>query len=214
MNGIEYDEQGRPFTYIGGTTKRSYISPVAFGHAKPQDDGGGFFRTDLGWNTDNGQWERDWDLRNIALLGVGGIAGAAAAPAIAGAFGGSGAGGGTGAAQGGLLASTPHGAEYSGMLTGLPGGAAAGGAGGILPAVKSLLLSGNAKGALKLLAPLLMGGAAVLGRPRQQGVSPEVQSMLAEAVRRIQAQGPLFDAVNNMAMNSLPKYATQKPGGR
>ena len=209
MNGIEYDEQGRPFTYIGGTTKRSYISPVAFGHAKPQDDGGGFFRTDLGWNTDNGQWERGWDWQNIGTLAAGGIGAAAAAPAIAGAFGGSGAGGGAGAAGGGNFV-----ADAVGQTAGHFGGAAAGGAGGTLAAAKSLLMSGNAQGALKLLAPLLMGGAAVLGRPRQQGVSPEVQSMLAEAVRRIQAQGPLFDAVNNMAMNSLPKYATQKPGGR
>lgn len=82
---IMYDEQGRPYTMIGGTNQRSYISPVAMGGAKPSDSGGGMFKTDLKWDSNKGEWTRDWDWQNIGSLAVGGLAGGAVAAGLAGA---------------------------------------------------------------------------------------------------------------------------------
>jgi hypothetical protein len=86
-SGIQYDEQGRPYSLIGGTTKRSYLSPVAMGTGKRPEDTSGFFRMAPQWNTDKATWDNPINWQNIGTLAVGGIAGAAVAPAVMGAAG-------------------------------------------------------------------------------------------------------------------------------
>lgn len=71
----------------------------------------------------------------------------------------------------------------------------------------------------KILAALVgAGGAAAAGGAFGGGgntaptTSPELQQMLAIAMRRMAAQEPLFDAVNRQAYGGLPAYVKQ-PGG-
>jgi hypothetical protein len=50
---IEYDERGRPFTYIGQTNQRSYLSPAVFDPSwkLPENT---FFKEHY-WDTDEGE---------------------------------------------------------------------------------------------------------------------------------------------------------------
>lgn len=193
--GVQYDEQGRPFTYVGGTSRRSYISPVAMGGQAPEDTTG-IFRQGPQWNNNTGTWETPIDWGNILNVGIAGGLGAGAASA-AGLFGG-GAAAGTGsvAADPALVGALPS-AQIGTGAAALPSAAASvGGAGGGLPS---------------WLGPALSVGTGLVGRmagggggSNQQPIPPELQQLLAEATRRTMNQGPLSDAITQQALAGLP----------
>lgn len=98
--GIQYDEQGRPYLWLGNN--RSYISPAAFGQGGGQygvngPDSASFLHTGSQWNQDTGQYENPIDWGNLMSLAIGGTI---AAPFVAGAIGAGGAAGGAGGAEG------------------------------------------------------------------------------------------------------------------
>jgi hypothetical protein len=250
---IEYDERGRPFTYIGQTNQRSYLSPAVFDPSwkLPENT---FFKEHY-WDTDEGEVGTHLNYQNLGTVGVLGIAGAAATPSIISALtGGSGAGAGGGAGAASLSSPSALGTTMGAVPTSSVGSAVAGtsaAASGVLPSasivptlasttipqsmatlpaattglgtsagtsaaakgvgsalgktVKDKLTSDGGKKALRGLAGL---GGAALGSRGGGELSPEVQQILAEAIRRIMAQGPLFEQMNRTVMSRMPK-----PGG-
>lgn len=142
---IQYDEQGSPFTQIGGTGKRAYISPVAMGTGTRPTDGGGIYRTDYRWDQNKRDWTRGVDWGNVMTTGIGAIAGGAA---LAPLFSGGGA-----VAGGGALteAAIP-------TSIGIPGGALPGV--GVSAAKAGSGLTGKVLGASRVLGGMAESGAA------------------------------------------------------
>lgn len=209
--GIQYDEQGRPFSYVGGTSRRSYISPVAFGGQAPEDTTG-IFRQGPQWNNNTGNWETPIDWGNIMSMGVAGGLGAGALSA-AGAFGG-------GAAAGGGLseAAIPSAAGLPGGAAGLPGASMVGAlpsatvapTAGALPSGAAGMASGG--GMPSWLGPALSAGLGLGGRvlgggtgSNQIPIPPELTQLLQEATRRSMNQSGLSDAITAQALAGLPR---------
>lgn len=213
--GIQYDEQGRPFTYVGGTTRRSYISPVAMGTGTRPTAGGGPFKTDYGWDQNKGDWTRGIDWGNVLTTGIGAVAGGAA---LAPLFAGGGAPGGAAAAAGNASV-LPSATTFptAGMLpaggTGLgsAGSAAAGGA----------VSAGAQAGSSSILSKVLktLGAAApmvgAMTAPKQSlqgGVNdimgiPGVKEMLDLKMGQARRADPLHEALTTMSMRLLPNSA-------
>jgi hypothetical protein len=223
--GIQYDEQGRPFTYVGGTTRRSYISPVAMGTGTRPTDGGGIYRTDYGWDQNRGEWTRGIDWGNVLTTGIGAIAGGAAlAPLFSGGGGaaagggaaGSAAGGAGGAGAAGTLASTQIGTGFIPAITG--GTGLASGAGGAAAAAGGAASAGAQAGSSSILSRVLrtLGGAApivgAMTAPRQSlqgGVNdvmniPGVREMLDLKMGQARRADPLHEALVTMSQRLLP----------
>lgn len=211
--GVQYDEQGRPFTYVGGTSRRSYISPVAFGGQKPEDTTG-IFRQGPQWNQNSGEWETPIDWGNILAIGTGAGLGAGALSA-AGAFGG---------AAGGLsesviptsMGTTGAGLPSASMMGALPASQIAPAAGTLPAGGAGLSQGGGMLSGLtgqSWLGPALSLGTGLAGRLMNQGGGnmvqppPQLQQLLDEATRRTMNQAPLSDAITRQALAGLPNYA-------
>ncbi len=185
--------------------------------------------SDTGWLENAAPW--------IALAAAGAVGGAGAL----GAFGGgSGTAGGAGTAassaapSGGLggVSAAELGAQAGGEVgTATTGafvpGAVTAGAGGAASTLGSALTGGSglASSILKLAAPALVaiaarpggssgngpGGVPTGGPGGTPNYPPELQQLLAESMKRVASQGPLFDAATRQALAGLPTYA--KGGG-
>lgn len=193
--GVQYDERGRPFSYIGNTNRRSYISPVAMGTGTRPTDGGGPFRTDYGWDTDKGEWTRGVDWGNVMSAGIGG---ALAAPFLAPAIGS--LGGGSSAASIPTSVGIPGGA-LPGVGMAAPAAAAAGGstvagAGSGLSFGKLLALGGVGTG-FDLLGSLLGGGGgdepkqSFAGKRGSNGVSVDPTEVYSQGLAGLQDLMPI-----------------------
>lgn len=206
MSDIFYDEQGRPYSFLGGTTRRSYLSPEAMGVRGQRPSDHGFLSTDYNWNTETGDWENgiDWGkVFTLAVAGMGAGAGLSAAGAFGGAGGGAGAGGaGTAALPASIPASALTPEAASGALFGSTTPVGAGGAAG---GIRGLLGGGST---IRKLAGLGMGvGSGLMARANQPQLSPELQMLLQEAVGRMTSQRPLYQAVQQGMLAGLPTYA-------
>lgn len=135
-----------------------------------------------------------------ALLG-----GGAAAAGGAGAAGAAGAADVTGlgpvAAAGGTTAATVPASLAATAGGGLTGATSAATIGATL---KKLAAAGIPVAAL---VQHLAGGGSPDGSGGTSGVPPELQQMLGLAMKRMSAQEPLFNAVNQQALAGLPNYA-------
>ena len=214
--GIQYDEQGRPFTYVGGTTRRSYISPVAMGTGQRPDDTTSILRQAPRWNQNTGKWETPIDWGNIATMGVGALGGVGALSAMGAFGGGAGAAAGAGgaapsAAPGafGISATAPtFGAAAPAAGGGI--GAAGGAAGGAAASAGSSVLSRTLR-ALAGAAPMV----GALTAPRQSlGGSmsdimnqPGVREMLELKMKQARRADPLHEALITMSTRLLPNSA-------
>lgn len=225
-NGMQYDEQGRPY-FLTQDGQRSYVSPVAMGQ-KPPEDNTGIFHSAPQWNQHSGNFETPFDWGNLLSMGVAGGLGAGAASA-AGLFGG-------GASAGGSAASAAGGSPMAGGM--LPGASANGLIGGsglpgalashsLLPANsminaavpgshmadtmggfdwKSLIpgMGDSGGGDLVKLLPLLIHFLSGGGGPSDQ--QNQIQDL---TMARMNAQNPLFEAASRLAFDRLPTSATQ-----
>lgn len=219
--GIQYDEQGRPFTYVGGTTRRSYISPVAMGTGTRPTDGGGIYRTDYGWDQNRGEWTRGIDWGNVLTTGIGGIAGGAAlAPLFSG---GGAAGSGGAAAAAGNASVLPSATTFptAGMMPAGGTGLGAAGSGAGSAAAGGAVSAGAQAGSSSVLSKVLKtlaGSAPIIGAmtaPKQSlqgGVNdimsiPGVKEMLDLKMKQAQRVDPLHEALTTMSMRLLPNSA-------
>lgn len=184
--GTHTDERGRPFSYVGGTDRRSYISPVAFGGSKPEG-GGGLFRKGWQWDANTGEWVDPFNWDTLASLGVGGLF---AVPAIGALAGGAGAGAGAGAG--------------GGSAAGLGGGAAAG---SVLPSASIGPLAGVVPGGIGGGAAGLAGGGSTLGSILRAGL-PRAGRVLTGMAGQ-QAQGQRADAAQQLSRDALAMQAAQ-----
>ena len=187
-------------------------------------------------NPTSGKVKRDSFLERNAEWAIPGLLGGAALGGGA-LFGGVGAAGGAGGSaatsagispsliamtEGGakaispsLIAATEGGAAgLSPAIANMIGTAGAGGAGGIGSFFKGLggsdLIGPAVTAALPLLGRAFSGGPAS-GPTTGGGFPPELNELLQDAMRRMRAQEPLFNAVSQQAHAGLPDYV--KRGG-
>lgn len=142
----------------------------------------------------------------LMYSGLGAVGAFGVAPAIAGAFG-SGAGAAGAAATGYNAPGSVVAAD--GLTTGPT--LAQAGKHAITPALQHLA---DAAPLIGGVAGRLAGGG---GGSLPPNVSPDLQALLAEAMRRMSYQQPLFNAATNQAFAGLPNYAKQgqtPPGGK
>lgn len=200
------DDQGRPFVWLGGKagTQRIYQSPATMGDHSWQLPGNDFLGS-YGWNQNTGRVEHQFDgtkLMTTAMLGLGG---AAAAPAVFGAGGASAVPTyGPTLSQAGLtegaLAPAAAGGNFAADAVGTTASHFGGAGGSGLTSALTSKLGQKAIG-------LGLGAASGIAGRGNTSMSPEAQQMLAEALRRMMATGPLFDNVNRMTQAGLPGYA-------
>lgn len=156
-----------------------------------------------------------------ALAGAGGASGAATMPALsapsavlptgtAGIIADSAApfSAATAAATGPSLAATPFGPASSATPAAVPG---AGLASGIPSAAGASPTSAWLTPLLKAAVPAV-GALTAHATGTNGGMPPELQQLLALALKRQQEQQPLFDAVTHQALAGLPTYAQKGQG--
>ena len=230
-----YDERGRPY-FLTPQGKRSYVNPRAFGPTQPggaaPKDTTGIFRKGPQWNQDEGQFETPIDWGNILNLataggltaGIGTMAlGGGAAPAQSLAAVESGGWGLPASAANALPAFSGEGAfigaDVAGTAASAYGPQAASAApmaaAGATPEAAAAAGGGFPWG--DVLRAAIPAGVATAGRVlggvdeggtngAQVNTDAQLSALLAEALQRMKAQGPLFDATNRQALAGLPAY--------
>jgi hypothetical protein len=170
-------------------------------------------------------------LTGLGFAGLGPLGGLGGAAGSAGA----GAGGGLAAVEGGAFglpaaaASALPGfvpaSQIGAGLAGAAGGGAAAAGGAAGSAAPTAAAAGAGGGIpwgdiarVAIPAGVALGGRALAGGVDEDGTNGatvetdgQLSALLAETLRRFQAQGPLFDATNRQALAGLPTYA--KRGG-
>jgi len=197
------DERGKPFIWLGGRPggQKVFIGPgVTDPNSRAPE--GDFFGS-YGFNQNTGNIEHQFDgtkLMTAAMLGLG-TAGAASAlsggaaavptygPTLSQA----------GLSEGALAAPVATGGNFAADAVGQTASHFGGAGGGLTGALTSKL-------GQKAIGLGLGAASGIAGRGNSQ-MSPEAQQMLAEALRRMMATGPLFDNVNRMTQAGLPGYA-------
>jgi hypothetical protein len=190
------DHRGLHYMFMpDGSVK--YTSPAAYNQPWNNTGDATFFSSPV-FNNDTGNVDRETNWGNIASLAAAGLLTGGAASALL--SGGAAAGG----AASGTLPATFTGASapiatLPAAGAGLGTASAAGGAAAAsAPAATGMLA--HAAPYLKTAVPLIAGMFGQHG----QGQSPESQQFIAEALRRMLAQGPLFDQMNRTVMSRMP----------
>lgn len=154
-----------------------------------------------------------WDKHGPLITGALPVAGAIAAPLIAGAFGGGGAGAGAGAGGGVGIGETGATMGLGGSGFGGGGGLGfsamgAGAGGGGLKEMISHAAGGGLKDALIKggLTAGMMGLGQALG-PDQPQLPPELQQILSLQKQRLEMQQPLYESILRLAQSRLPMSA-------